>query len=238
MPLTAARVAMSERTPELENIFFDALAKTGNVFAACRASGLNRTAVYQQKDKDPTFATRWNDALQANIADFEMELKRRAVDGIQDPVFYRDKIVGYRRKCSDNLMMFSLSALHPEKYRQKYEVAGSIQHNHKAELPEAVLSILDSLKAVNVTPEAERIEHVTDNPANFGAINSEVWRDSGAIQGDKAGGNDGQIDPAGLHDPHPAGWTVRKVEGRGGSGMAAGQDGSKAAVKVRRYGVK
>lgn len=256
-------------TDAKKEAFFAALADCGSVVGACSASGLNRWFIYGQRGKDKDFAERWNMALQLYADKLDMELHNRAVVGEQEPIWYKDEtgkpaIVGYRTKKSDSLFHVSLQANNPAKYSRKLEVAGSIQHNHKAELPEAVLSILDSLKAVNVTPlpcpDPAVIECQEHQPGEFGAIpentfgaiqcdsiatlpevgaiNSEVWRDPGAIQegslrdsGAIIGHEPEASDPQSDHGQgDPAGWKVRKVE--------APQQSHQATVKVHRYAVE
>lgn len=129
--------------------FLEVLSEYGNVHAACRASGVSRSQVYNLREREPAFAAAWDEALESNFADFEVELKQRAVKGVIDPIVYKDKVIGYRRKVSDDLLKFGLSSLNREKYGRTVDITGSIGHTVKAELPESVRGILDSLKAIN-----------------------------------------------------------------------------------------
>jgi hypothetical protein len=110
-----------KRSPKKEARFLSELAAGNSITAACRAIGIGRPAAYQWR-KDPTFAKRWEDALEAGADLLEDELKRRAVDGVEEPVFYQGKIVGHVHKYSDNLLMFRLKALRPNKYRDVVRV--------------------------------------------------------------------------------------------------------------------
>ena len=55
----------------------------------------------------------------------EAEARRRAAIGVDEPVFYKGKVVGHIRKYSDNLLMFLLKAHWPEKFRDNYGVEHS-----------------------------------------------------------------------------------------------------------------
>lgn len=56
----------------------------------------------------------------------EQEVKRRALMGTREPIVYKGEVTGYRRKKSDNLLMFILKGREPEKYRDnaRIEVTG------------------------------------------------------------------------------------------------------------------
>ncbi len=45
------------------------------------------------------------------------EARRRAVEGVLKPVYYKGKLVGFIREYSDTLLMFLMKAAMPEKYR-------------------------------------------------------------------------------------------------------------------------
>jgi hypothetical protein len=51
----------------------------------------------------------------------EAEAWRRAVDGVDRPIFQRGEQVGVERVYSDNLMVQLLKAHRPEKYRERTE---------------------------------------------------------------------------------------------------------------------
>lgn len=59
---------------------------------------------------------------QGKLEEGEAELKRRAVDGWDEPVFNQGELVGTKRKYSDTCLVFMLKALAPEKYRESAQV--------------------------------------------------------------------------------------------------------------------
>jgi len=46
----------------------------------------------------------------------EAEARKRAIEGVTEPVYHQDKVVGTIQKYSDSLLMFLLQAAFPEKY--------------------------------------------------------------------------------------------------------------------------
>jgi hypothetical protein len=56
------------------------------------------------------------------VGALEDEALRRAVEGVEEPVYQGGKQVGVIRKYSDALLMFLLKAARPEKYRENYSI--------------------------------------------------------------------------------------------------------------------
>jgi hypothetical protein len=124
---------------------FAALALTGNVTSAAGAAHIERKTAYLARDRDPAFRARWADALDAAADRLEEEARRRAHDGVDEPVIYQGEPCGSWvdaagnvvskdtpsarlvpltvKKYSDGLLMFLLKACRPEKYRERQDVA-------------------------------------------------------------------------------------------------------------------
>jgi hypothetical protein len=92
---------------------------SGNVAAAARDAGVSRRCVYNHKESDREFAELFEEATQEGADTLEAEARRRAVDGVDEPVYYQGDVVGHVRKFSDLLLMFLLKGLRPEKYRER-----------------------------------------------------------------------------------------------------------------------
>jgi hypothetical protein len=89
----------------------------GQVEKACKAAGVSRDFVGKHRDADSDFATAWESVQELNVERLETEADRRAL-GYPEPVFYQGKPTGHQvTRYSDNLLMFRLKALRPEKYR-------------------------------------------------------------------------------------------------------------------------
>ena len=99
--------------------FLVALAETGQVMTAAMAAGFTDTSALQRsRREDEDFAADWDLAVDAATDMLVDEARRRAVDGVHDPQYYKGEIVGYTLKYSDPLIMFLIRANRPEQYRE------------------------------------------------------------------------------------------------------------------------
>lgn len=106
------------RPPEnWEEQFIKALAETGNVKAACHVSGVGRATAYRRRNDNPDFAAAWESAIEESVDILEIEARRRALKGIDKPVYQSGKKVGDIKEYSDTLMIFLLKGNRPDKYR-------------------------------------------------------------------------------------------------------------------------
>jgi hypothetical protein len=108
-------------------VFTDTLAGTGCATAACRAAGISRVTAYAWCRRDPEFRAAWDIALAIGADALEDEARRRAM-GWDEPVFHDGRQIGVVRRYSDTLLIFLLKGLKPEKYRERRETIGSVQH--------------------------------------------------------------------------------------------------------------
>ena len=125
--------------------FLAALELTGNVTAAATAAGIERTTAYKaryrsEETESRVFAKAWDEALEHATDLMEIEARRRALDGVEEPVYYKGEIVGGVRKYSDLLLIFMLKAHRPEKYRENLRVehAGSVTVRTLADIAQEI----------------------------------------------------------------------------------------------------
>jgi hypothetical protein len=104
--------------------FLKLLEETGNVSEAAKQARLGRTYLYKHRRLDPRFAVKWDRAMEIGADALESEARRRAVDGIEEPVFYKGAQCGTARKYSDILLIFLLKGLKPDKYADRKQVSG------------------------------------------------------------------------------------------------------------------
>jgi hypothetical protein len=100
--------------------FLQALAGTGSVTAAVTMSGTSRSRVYDLRKADPTFAADWDEAEEIAADRLEDVARRRAVDGVPEPLVSAGKIVRDDdgqpmaiRRYSDALLLALLRAHRP-----------------------------------------------------------------------------------------------------------------------------
>jgi hypothetical protein len=98
-------------SPERKLRFLDHLAARGNVRAACAAVGMTREAAYTLRRRDALFARGWAAALVlAREAGVEA-LADKALDGIEEEVWYRGELKGTRRRFDARLLLAHLARL-------------------------------------------------------------------------------------------------------------------------------
>lgn len=93
----------------------------GFVSKACEVVVVSRQAVYGWRQSDPEFAADWDRAVELATEDLEREVRRRALHGVEEPVFYQGEVCGTIRKYSDSLLMFAIKARKPE-YRDSIKL--------------------------------------------------------------------------------------------------------------------
>ncbi len=97
--------------------FIEVLRATGNVTRAAQYAGQSRNQVHDVRQHSEDFAAQWREALEEGTDLLDAEARRRAVTGIDKPVFYKGKVVGSITKYSDRLLMFLLKAHRPQMFR-------------------------------------------------------------------------------------------------------------------------
>jgi len=98
-------------TPERRGRFLDCLAGEGNVQLACRAVGLSPEAAYRLKRREPLFARAWAAALLLARDASEQVIADRAIDGIEENVWYRGELLETRRKYDTRLLLAHMARL-------------------------------------------------------------------------------------------------------------------------------
>ena len=107
--------------------FLDAMARIGTVHGAARETGIERSSHYDWMKADPAYAAAFAEAELAAINAMEAEARRRAVEGVNKPVFQGGKHVGDITEYSDQLLMFLLKAALPDKYRERVDVTVDVR---------------------------------------------------------------------------------------------------------------
>ena len=97
-------------TPERQKAFIEALADTGSVSrAAAMANMTPESAYYLRRQKGAeSFRRAWEAALDFGVARMKDIAFERAITGYLVPMFVGGKLIGWRRKYNDRLLMFCL----------------------------------------------------------------------------------------------------------------------------------
>ena len=130
--------------------FIEALRATGNVTRAAQYAGRSRNQAYHVRQHSEHFAAQWREALEEGSDLLEAEARRRAVTGIDKPVYYKGKVVGSITKYSDRLLMFLLKA-HDPKFRDggKVEHPGAIDVSVDGDLEERIMERLGKMERLD-----------------------------------------------------------------------------------------
>ncbi len=106
-------------TRQRKRTFLEHLRETSNVTESAQVAGVSRTAMYERRAIDPELAKAWDDAIEQATDALEKEARRRALDGVDRPVYFQGKRVGITKEYSDPLLMFMLRGHRPHKYRER-----------------------------------------------------------------------------------------------------------------------
>src|ERR1700735_4849013 len=111
-------------TPKARAGFLREYGERGRVDLACQAVGLSRSGAYRLRGKSADFARGWEEAKAVAVSVLEDEARRRAVDGVDEPLVSGARLVTDEhgkpatvRRYSDKLMVLLLKGAKPRIYR-------------------------------------------------------------------------------------------------------------------------
>ena len=108
----AALPAIPEQfSREAQADFLDALAQGGNVRAACAAAGISRSTAYRMRRACGRFEQLWDAALLVARTQVEAVLADRALNGVEETIFYHGEAVATRRRYDARLLLAHLARL-------------------------------------------------------------------------------------------------------------------------------
>lgn len=101
-------------------------ARSGRLADGAAAAGVDlRTGYNWRHDQsDPAFQEGMRIARGLAGDRLEAEVIRRAVEGVEKPVYQQGRLVGTVREFSDLLLIFATKGALPEKYRERFEHSG------------------------------------------------------------------------------------------------------------------
>ena len=131
---------MSKSVHLKREAFLAAYSEVGTITHAAQLAGVLRTAHYNWMN-DPEYVERFREAEKQACDRLEQEIRRRAVSGVDEPVFYQGKECGTVKKYSDTLLIFLAKGAMPQKYRDnvKMELTGQNGGGVEVELTSAEL---------------------------------------------------------------------------------------------------
>lgn len=96
--------------PAKQRAFLSVLAETGSVAQACAAVGIARSTAYKLRllPEAQSFRVAWEEAMAQGVRLLADTALARALDGVEEPVFWKGEQIGTKRRYNDRLLMFLL----------------------------------------------------------------------------------------------------------------------------------
>jgi hypothetical protein len=145
-------------TEACQQRFIKALSKTGSVTNAAALAGTSRTRVYELRKIDPAFAAGWEDAEEVAADRLEDEARRRAVEGVPEPLVSAGKLVRdddgqpiLVRRYSDNLLLALIKARRPPPRERSVRVLFPALRS-VADATDAMAEISEAVASGAITP--------------------------------------------------------------------------------------
>lgn len=101
--------------------FLAAYAEVGTITRAAELAGISRQTHYDWLESDPNYPEMFKEADKQACDRLEQEARRRAVQGVSKPVFYKGEECGVVQEYSDTLLIFLLKGALPDKYKDRVQ---------------------------------------------------------------------------------------------------------------------
>jgi hypothetical protein len=95
--------------------FLAALGRGSSVVEASAAAGISSTTAYKLRKEDADFAEAWRIALEDSADVLETEARRRAVDGVEEPVVYQGQLTPVWERDEDGRLVQDIVECEPYK---------------------------------------------------------------------------------------------------------------------------
>ena len=138
------RRPITRLTESKKAAFLLAFGKLGNITGAADAANICPKTHYNWLDSDPDYQAKFKEAFDRACAETEAEIRRRAIDGWDEPVWHKGEMVGTVRKYSDTLLIFRAKRLMPDLYRENHKVdlSGDLNVNNAKQLTDEQLEAI------------------------------------------------------------------------------------------------
>ena len=149
--------------------FLKALSDTGSVITAVAVAGTSRTRVYELRKADPALASAWAEAEEIAADRLLDEARRRAVEGVAEPLVSAGKLVRDDsgqpitvQRYSDSLLVALLKAHGPPRRERLARCPLPALHS-AADAPGAMASIAAAVATGAITPsEAAELSRLVE----------------------------------------------------------------------------
>lgn len=105
--------------------FLSALSECGILTHAAEVAGVDRATVWRRRQEDPEFAAACDQAIDMAADKLEAEARRRAVEGVEEPVYQGGQLVGTKTVYSDSLLALLLKGRRKKIFAERIESTGA-----------------------------------------------------------------------------------------------------------------
>lgn len=105
--------------------FLAALAECGIFTRAAEAAGVDRATVWRRRQDDAEFAQACDQAIDMASDKLEAEAIRRAVEGVEEPVYQGGQLIGTKTVYSDSLLALLLKGRRKKVFAERIEQTGA-----------------------------------------------------------------------------------------------------------------
>jgi hypothetical protein len=109
-----------------QTAFLGAYAQIGIITKAAKIAGIHRNNHRLWLKEDAEYAEAFKESHQEACDNIEAEMRRRAIEGVQKPVFYKGEVCGYITEYSDTMLAMLANGYLPEKYKQKAKIEAEV----------------------------------------------------------------------------------------------------------------
>lgn len=105
--------------------FLAALRECGVMSRAAAAVGIDRVTAWRRQHSDPEFAQACKEAISIAADALEAEARRRAIDGVEEPIYQQGVLVGTKTVYSDALLALLLKGRRKSVFADRTELTGA-----------------------------------------------------------------------------------------------------------------
>ena len=149
----------------VKNTFLEEVRRTGLVAKSARSAGTNSRRIRSECEIDKEFSLEFQEALQIYSEVAQEELARRAIDGVEETVYFQGSPCGKKINYSDSLLTTLVKAKSPE-FREKLSVDTTIHGGVLLTLPPAKTQE-DWIEAANAPAQLPAPENEENAPVSI-----------------------------------------------------------------------
>lgn len=116
---------MGDKRQLWTDAFLAALADCGVLTYAAEAAGVDRGTVWRRREADPDFAAQCELAIEMAADKLEQEARRRAIEGVEEPVYQGGQLIGTKTVYSDQLLALLLKGRRKKVFADRTELTGA-----------------------------------------------------------------------------------------------------------------